>query len=658
MILHIDFETYSPCDIKVKGAWNYSKHPDTEVICVGYAEDKEPAKIALPGTEEWYTFLDKCKVAKEVWAHNVSFEKCIWRNVLVSRYGVENIPEDKWYCTMVLSKIIGGPDSLKDVGTYLDMQELKDAEGSNVMLKLCRPNRKGERTLNTEHTKKDFEKLFLYCKQDVEAERNIHKLLPIKNEKERQVYLLDQKINQEGFLVDRELAEKIVKLMPKILFEANSEMNRLTGGMVNKVTEIAKLTEWVEYMGIKTDSLAKDFLERLLSKDIPDSVRKALILRRDFGKSSVAKFQKLLDLSGNDNRLRLFLAYHGAATGRWAGRGFQTQNLTNDTSVDYWLAESYIRLVRNKDIHSLSMNGSIMHIFSALVRGLIIPDMGQELFIADYANIETRVLFWLVGEHEGLKALRENKDLYVDMANSIYERQDLTKKDKKERNLGKKIILGCGYQMSAHTFLKSCRKDGLEVNGKLVHKAVKTYRDKFKSVSTYWKKIEECAVDAVKFNKKSLGDITFELRGKFLCCILPSGRKLYYLNPRIGTTKRKMEVLDSEGNTKWKEMETNGVLYDSWNYTTKKVEASSLYGGLITENIVQAIARDLLAHAMLNIDSAGFKILITVHDEIVSQATKGTRTLEEYINLMCKLPEWGKDIPVTAEGSVQDRYSK
>jgi DNA polymerase len=389
----------------------------------------------------------------------------------------------------------------------------------------------------------------------------------------------------------------------------------------------------------------------LAREDVPEVVRKVLAIRRQVGKSSTAKYESVLNVaSPKDGRARGLLQYHAAGTGRWGGRLFQPQNLPKGLAEGP--QEAAIASIKDPGgIFPLEYGDEAMDTLSGAVRGCIVAGEGKELVVADYAQIEARVLFWLAGEERGLEMFRRGEDIYLDLAKFVYRNPGLTKKDSKERAVGKAGILGCGYGMGKDRFVGQCATWGINLSVDAANTAIRAYREKYKTVVALWKETENAAISAVKNPEKRFkcagGRVTYGMDKKreFLCCALPSGRIIRYFRP---STKRIDTPYGEKDEIHYWAAGINGSL-----------EEFKTYGGSLVENICQAVARDIMASGMVKAAAAGFDLLATVHDELVAEVLQGLKgSLEKLIALMCDVPKWGAGCPITAEGWVGRRYRK
>jgi len=319
-VVHLDFETRSACDLRKAGAYVYSKHPTTEVLCVGLARETREPQVEHPANIRWpwpHQFI----------AHNAAFELAIWNNVCVPRYGWPPLTPDRITCTMVMAYSMGLPGGLDDASAAVGIEVGKDMAGKRVMMQLCRPKTEDPLTWYEPDKYVDkFEQLYAYCAQDVKVERELFHRLRQLSPYERGVWELDQKINQRGIGIDVQAVTIARELVEMEKSRLNNLMEQLTGGFVPTCTANTALLRWIRGKGIKAKGVAKADISEILRSNPPRDIRMALQLRREAAKTSTAKLKAMLESAGEDGRIRGTLQYHGASTGRWAGRKLQVQN--------------------------------------------------------------------------------------------------------------------------------------------------------------------------------------------------------------------------------------------------------------------------------------------------------------------------------------------
>lgn len=679
--LSIDFETRSRIDLALTGVYPYAADPSTDIWCMAYAFDDEaeddvhawapryPYQNAA-GEWRWHSLDFPDEIGQHIAAggtiraHNAQFERIMWREVLAKRYGVPMPDLEQFECSAAEAAAMGLPRSLDGVTSVLGVDAKKDREGHALMLRMCRPRSEKKGVVTWWEVPERVHRLIEYCKQDVRAERAASKHLRRLSPTERQVYLLDQRINDRGVTLDRPLAEGARRIVEVGLERSTEAIHALTNGTVTALTQHARLLGWLREQGLDIDSVDKHSVATALKNvDLSPAVQQALHLRAEGAKSSVAKIDSMLACAGQDDRIRGLLLYHGASTGRWSGRLVQPQNFPRGSVAN---VEEYLPLLRKGALgyDALDLLAPPMEVVSSALRSMLIAAPGHVLYAADFAGIEARVLAWLAGDVEKCARFARGEDEYKHLAARIYgvAVEDVTKA---QRQFGKVGELGCGYGMGWAKLIDTAAKQfGVEMDEEQARRVVQTYREANTPVTDLWWGLEWAAREAVArpgtttycgpLGVKWQGPVQFLKRGPYLWVRLPSGRPLAYPSPRIIMRK-----------TPWGEerpsLECWGV-----NSYTRKWEPYDLYGGLWTENLVQAISRDLLAEAMLRLDGANYPVILSVHDEVVSEVPDGTGSLEEFVALMTELPAWattpaqGRPLtcPVAAEGWTDTRYRK
>lgn len=661
MKLHLDFETRSAVDLTKVGAWAYALHPSTEILCAGLCYFGKDVSC-FDGRDLMIQFPNGLAPDGIISAHNAAFEYAIYHCILHRRYGWPSRVDPKlWSCTMARAAMVGLPLDLDSLGRVLQIKTPKDLNGRRIMHQLCKPNADGQ--YDTDPAK--LAQLYAYNRTDVQAEMEVDALLPELSASERRVWELDLVMNRRGVQIDTKLAARAAGLSGQIVTDLNTRLFQMTGGAVSKASRIGEIKQFLLTNGVtvptKTDAEGEDketldkaaMLELLGREDLPQKVRDVVAVRQQVGKStSTAKYAKALEMVCRDGRIRGSLQYHAAHTGRWGGRLLQPQNFpkgfnTEDQNKSIALilngtAEDFIGKYGTKSMDALSDS----------LRGLIVSGPQKQLISADFNAIEARVLFWLAGDEAALNTYRRGESPYLDMANYIYNRTDITKKGSpKEYDLGKRTILGAGFGMGAVKFKVTCKiQANIDITDELAARAISAYREKFPAVPRLWREIEAAAINAVKTpgvnyaaaNGKLLWGMSLDRR--FLVCRLPSGRFLWYWKPIVRM-----------GKTPWGE-EKEEMCYQGEDPKTKQWGLIKTYGGALTENPVQAVARDLMVAAMLRVEAAGYEMLLTIHDELLAETTNGN--LEDFTSLMCRLEPWAEGCPVAAEGWIGGRYRK
>lgn len=695
--LYIDFETRSPVDLKKAGLGRYAQHPQTEVLCLAFAFGDEHIVLneSLPAkpdgrmipcdSDDVQRVFEHVRAGGLVVAHNAQFELAIWNSVMVPRFGYPRLSAEQTRCTMAACYAQSLPGALENAAHALGLKISKDTEGRALMLKLCKPRASNPDGTHVYHgTPEQFARLGEYCKQDVAVEREIYKrVLPL-SDKEQRIWVLDQAINNRGVPFDMESLAAALVVADKEKERLNDEMAKVTDGAVTACSNVGSLKEWAADFGVMPDSLAKAEVSELLEyEDIPEAVKAALKLRQSAGRfTSISKLKAIRERE-IANRVQFLFQYHAATTGRWAGRGVQPHNFTRDLPGAHEV-EDILRLIREGSVRWLDMSyGEPSIMISKCLRGFIKAAKGNKLIGGDYSNVEGRGLAWLAGEEWKLQAYREydaglGPDLYCVAYGKSFNVDPATidKKDPR-RQIGKVQELAFGYQGGVGAARKMAPKDTRDKSDAELDSWKTNWRQAHPRVKQYWYDLQDAAINAVLepgtiFKAGAAGrEVMFRKRGSFLWCRLPSGRTLCYPYPdvRSGDFGQYLTFKSVPDATVW-------AIYSNWLQfgkaagqpnTTYIVDEPgnsrewcriSTYGGKLAENITQAICRDLLADAMLRLEPAGFPICLHVHDELVSEGRYTEADRVRFEEIMCQVPDWARDFPVSAGCWLSERYIK
>lgn len=646
-ILWIDIETYSPVDLAKAGVYKYTEHPDWRILMCSWALNDGPVQraegheaiLAIPG------LFDR-KILKI--AHNASFER-INLSRLKSRGRGKFLPPEQFFDTAALARTWGLPASLKDLAISVGAEE-KDEAGTRLINLFSKPNRKGER-VTAEEKPDDWAAFGAYCDQDVETMRDVAKMLGRGFPRgEREVYEVDQRINDRGVRVDVELARAAEPCFKDNRAEALKEIEKIAG--VDNGNSVAQLRAWLKSRGVDTEDLRKDTVKDLLEGEIPDDVRRVLTLRQECAVSAAAKFTAAIRATNDDGRLRGTMQYFGASTGRFAGRLIQFQNLARD---GFKTADGgYDTRAEEQAVSRLLEGGSVP---SPELKKLIRPLLMGPFVVCDYSSIEPRVLAWLAGEQWMIDAFNNNEDIYVATAAKLggpergFDRQH-----------GKTCVLACGYAGGVGAMLKMGGRNIMpkgtpeDILRKELRKIVTNWRDKSPAVRRFWSQLERIintggAVDT--------GLVSIEVKGQDRYVWLPSKRPIVYR----GLTRRWKQPLDIDGTPLGPARLVPHVINTGGDRA--RVPYKPLHGGIITENIVQAVARDILVQALRNLEEAGWPVVTHIHDEVVCEIPENRRGLEEteliteVSEIMCCPPAWADDdLVIKAAGYTCQRYHK
>ncbi len=701
--VHLDFETRSMADLKKVGAYQYSKHPSTVVLCMAWCVDDSPIYLWKHGDPLPVELFSWIQYGATIAAHNAFFEQCIWKNVCTPKMGWIPVPDNNWMCTLAKASAHALPRALGQCGEALGLKITKDAEGSRVMQKLTKyrtPTKNNPSTIPG--TPEEYRILYRYCMTDVAAEREIDHALRDLNPKEQKLWLLDQRINFRGVKVDRAACFAALEHIAYQKQEFDKCAAELTGGAVTAFSQRDRLLKWINDSGEHLAGMDKKSVkDKLADALMGEKVREVLEMRNEATRSSTAKYEAMLRMSDEqDWRARGNLIYHGASTGRFAGTGIQLHNLAKgkapfdkkdsdeEQNRKVWEAVGELSALSPQDFsdkHEFPMQR-----LSSLIRSTIMSENGYEFHVADYNAIEARVVMWLAGEMEALAGFDSGVGIYKDMASTIYAKPAEIISDD-ERQLGKTIVLGGGFGMGFFKFLLTCHAWGIKLPSEMVaevisrnyndlhwrvtryfeddrnrkklwesglsleehlgqlmfaNQIVTSYRAKFPKIVQFWADMENAAVNAV-YNTGSVircGKLSWLSDGQFLWLKLPSGRNLAYYSPRL-------EMKEKFGN---QQMTLTFMTVDS---ITRKFVRRASYGGLLVENATQAVARDIMGEAMVRVEEAGFPVILTVHDEVISEVPYG-RSNKEFCELLSTRPEWASDLPLAVAGWSGTRYKK
>ena len=643
--MYLDIETRSPVDLKNFGLYEYATHKDTEILLASVAFNDESPKT-------WFNYnidseVMKLMIVKDledriyghiangetVVAHNAQFERVMWNNADLP---FPNLEPEQLECTRAQVAAMGLPLSLEGSGASLNLQQQKDLEGKKLMLKMCVPHKKtGKYHMSLD----SLIRLAKYCEQDVLATRLLDQVtfeIPLM---EKAIYNLDQRINDRGFRVDIPLLINLQQLAEYEATRQSEKINLISQGVVNRVTDTTGLRKFLEL-----DSVAKGVLEERYELE-EDPIRKEVIrIRLEAGKSSVKKIDKLLNYSRTDSRIRGTLSYHGAATGRWSGSGPQPQNLPRGEIKN---AEQYIPDIPNAS--QIPSDIPKLKLISSLLRSTIISQPNHYLVGCDLSQIEARVLAWIAGQEDLLEAFHSGIDVYKYAASKLFN-IPVDKVLAPHRFKGKVTVLACGYQVGAKTFREQMKAMyGVDISESEAMDLVEGYRATNPNIVQYWKNINQTIINCIDepTDEWILGRLKIHYtHSGHLRIRLPSGRYLTYVHATL-------EEDDRYGNL--------GVTYTGRPKAGFRSGRIRMYGGRWTENVVQAIARDVMADAMLRLETLNFNPILTVHDEIVCEVHKDDpigdvcRAIE---NEMTMSPVWASDLPLAAEAWYGERYRK
>jgi DNA polymerase len=609
--LYIDLETRSRQDLKEVGVYRYTECPDFRILMASWGIDDGPITTALTESDILAIpgLLDP---DVEKVAHNAQFERvCLSRLV----YGVtqEFLDPREWRDTQALAAEYGHPLSLNGVARAVGAP-LKDDAGTKLIRLFCMPRRDGKFNDETTHPMEwlDF---IAYCEQDVDTLREVDRRVgKWPTALERRIWESDQLVNDNGMQIDVEMARLAEKASVGNTRDMMEESIEITG--LANPNSIQQLGRWLVHHGVPLPNMQAETVEAALAGDLPDHVRRVLELRQDLALAASSKYATALATVSPDGRVRGGFRFFGAHTGRWSGRGLQPQNLPR--------AAFKTEAEEQAAILDLKMGlGGDQQTLKKLVRALFVGPFT----VVDYSAIEARVVAWLAGEEWALGAFRAGRDIYVETAERM---GGLT------RAQGKVAVLALGYNGAVN----SLRAMGAEGDDSELLALVTMWRRANRNIVKMWADLQ----DAIEEGGRVGRHLRVSRNGSSMRLHLPSGRAIHYHNVRFG----KYLVTDPKTGKK--------VNKEGWRYQDSRSPRSiGTYGGRLTENVTQAVARDIMGEALVRLHDRGYRVAAHVHDEIL---VEGEHDVAEISKIMCEMPEWAEGLPLDGEGFVCQRYRK
>lgn len=642
--LSIDIETYSDQNLAKCGVYRYVESPVFEILLFSYSVDGGQVQLVDLACGE--KIPDKVIAALEdesvtKWAFNAGFERICLSRYLGYPTG-DYLDPESWRCSMIWAATMGLPLSLEGVGAVLGLEKQKLAEGKDLIKYFCQPcaptKSNGQRTRNLPcHAPEKWLAFKKYNIRDVETEMSIQARLakfPVP-ELVWDEYHIDQEINDRGVALDMELVRQAIQMDGRSRSELTQAMKELTE--LENPNSVQQMKLWLADNGLETDTLGKKAVTEML-KTAPPQLRTVLSLRQQLAKSSVKKYQAMETAVCADGRARGMFQFYGAnRTGRWAGRIIQMQNLPQNHLEDLSEARS---LVRTGDFDAVEMlYEDVPDTLSQLIRTAFVPQGNRKFIVADFSAIEARVIAWFAGEEWRQKVFSEGKDIYCASASQMFgvpvEKHGI---NGHLRQKGKIAELALGYGGSVGA-LKAMGALDMGLSEDELPPLVDAWRQANPNITKLWWDVDRAAMEAVRFKRETeTHGVTFSCRSGMLFITLPSGRRLAYVKPKIGTNKFGGDCITYEG--------VGG---------TKKWERLYSYGPKFVENIVQATARDILCYAIKTLRCCS--IVMHIHDEVVIEASPDM-SLQAVCDQMGRTPPWAKGLQLRADGYETDFYKK
>jgi DNA polymerase len=649
-ILHRDIETRSTLDLTKVGVWRYAAEPNTAAWCLSHAVDDDPVQIWIPGQPVPEVFHTAARDPDwRITAHNDQFERAIEERILAPRYGWPLVPIQRHVCTMALVLACALPGSLDGAAAALNSPFPKDVEGQRLMRKMARPRkpRAGEdpNELYWHDEPENQARLQQYCMRDTEAERWLHQhVLPLTDSEQAQ-WIIDAKINGRGFASDALLLTSASRIAAAADKAVQRELAEITAGELTSTDQVAAVLTWLSKRGCELKNLQKPTLRHALRrKELDPTARRVIELRLGAAHAAAAKIDTLLAWRDADGRIRGTLRYHGASTGRWTGHGPQPQNFKRDGND----TEAKLAAISTGDLaHVAKLYAQPLEVVGDLARAMIRAAPGHRLLIGDFSGIESRVLAWVSGQQSKLDQWLKF-DRTGDPKDEPYFilGHQCGQPEQSARTIGKTADLAFGYMGGAGAWNKLAPEDDA-TSEEDKKRYQQTWRRTHPQTVQFWHDIDRAAIAVVRKPNSTVRykRFTFVFDGTFLRIGLPSGqRALSYPFPRLSTGKFGDPMIVFKDNAGGKFVDCRF--------------GQGAYGGLWTENIVQAVSRDLLAAAMMRLEAAGYPIVLHVHDEIVVEVPNDFGDLDKFRDLVTRLPDWAEGLPIAAKVREGERFSK
>ncbi len=656
-MIRLDYETRSRVDLKKVGVWRYAQDKSTEILCFAYRIDGNPVRSWRRGEKLPADLVQAIKRGDKIKAFNANFELAITL-CCGAKLGLPVPALDQWCDTQAVALMLGLPAKLETLAEVLKLEQKKDKEGARLINKFSKPQRNG-RFIEPEDAPEDFNAFIRYCKVDVLTEEAADLAMPIHDlGDEQKVWEMDSVINRRGIPIDKLLVQGALKIEQRAQKEACEELTALTKNHRVKITapgQVTRFTDLAKSLGYKgmPDTTAETIIKVLKDKTVPRLLRACLLIRQRTAQAAVKKYAAALYALCSDSRIRSIHRYHGAHTGRWTAVLLQTQNLAR---AKLKLDADDNQLIRDGEYDLLKfLYGQPMSVLRDAVRHIISAMEEHKLLICDLSSIEARVLGWLASDPKYLKAFREGLDLYIVTAAEIFGKSyaDIEAGIKAGHSwaddmrwVGKQAVLALGYSMGVDTFYENCIKYKPDIKRELLERAVRAYRKAYVKIVGYWGDIESAAIKAIAQPGKTFaaGAVSFKMVKGYLAMVLPSGRSIYYPEAKLIQTRNK-----------WNKLKT--VIQYKTLVKKRLWVSKTTYGGRLTENAVQAIARDVLVHGMMLMEARGLPIIFHVHDEVIAHAKK-SRKVEEVVACQTAVPKWAKGMPLNAKGFESTYYRK
>lgn len=637
----IDFETYSAVDLRVSGAFRYAEDPSTEALILAFSDGSfDPVAVDLtrPDAFEKLTPLfDAVERGETISAHNVQFERLIWTKVC--KFPVTPRPH-QWDCTAARARMIALPGSLEGAAGALGLEFRKDPRGLELINLFSKPDRNGRRRLPADYPA-EFKAFMEYCRQDVRVEMALDRVLPPLPPVEKEAFLLDYKINDRGLPVNMDLVKKAAAFVDEYSAELLRRAEEIAGC---RPSQREKTLDYLRSRGFDLPNLQAATVEALAAQPgVPQDIVELMEYRIELSRAGTKKLKAIQNTVSADGRIRGGFLFSAASTRRWSSTGVQLHNLQKPSGETN--PEVALSLLEDDPNDLRIMFSRPLSVIAESIRGFF--ESPEYFLIADYSSVEPRGLAWMVNEEWLLDAYRKKQDVYKVMAGRLYGIPPSQVNDS-QRFMGKQLVLGCGYGMGAPRFRETVAKFGRQLTEEEAQAAVQGYRQSVPQITQFWRDIERACIRAVRdWRTIHLGRLvirpdTLANGFRILFIDMPSG-SIAYPNPSLGSE------------------EWNGQIRDTFEFYTPLGSGwvkTDTFGGSLTENIIQALTRDILRDGMIAADKAGFKIVGHVHDEVIAEGDNNPDDLRELERILCESSPWAEGLPLASEGYIAKRYRK
>jgi len=637
----IDFETYSAVDLRISGAFRYAEDPSTEALILAFSDGSfDPIAVDLtrPDAFEKLTPLfDAVERGETISAHNVQFERLIWTKVC--KFPVTPRPH-QWDCTAARARMIALPGSLEGAAEALGLEFRKDPRGLELINLFSKPDRNGRRRLPADYPA-EFKAFMEYCRQDVRVEMVLDRVLPPLPPVEKEAFLLDYKINDRGLPVNLDLVKKAAAFVDEYSAELLRRAEEIAGC---RPSQREKTLDYLRSRGFDLPNLQAATVEALAAQPgVPQGIVELIEYRIELSRAGTKKLKAIQNTVSADGRIRGGFLFSAASTRRWSSTGVQLHNLQKPSGETN--PEVALSLLEDDPNDLRIMFNRPLSVIAESIRGFF--ESPEYFLIADYSSVEPRGLAWMVNEEWLLDAYRKKQDVYKVMAGRLYGLPPSQVNDS-QRFMGKQLVLGCGYGMGATRFRETVAKFGRQLTEEEAQEAVQGYRQSVPQITKFWRDIERACIRAVRdWRTIHLGRLvirpdTLANGFRILYIDMPSG-SIAYPNPSLGSE------------------EWNGQIRDTFEFYTPLGSGwvkTDTFGGSLTENIIQALTRDILRDGMIAADKAGFKIVGHVHDEVIAEGDNNPDDLRELERILCESSPWAEGLPLASEGYIAKRYRK